>query len=173
MRERHPAADSPWYNRWAKPDYDTLMAPYDEPVDTLLPKLFTLAAEQIPGLERELIWHGTAWRWAFQYTAPATQPGMAEEVEPGRNVLFYFIPNPLEHTIVVPMSQAFLQHVPLRRLNRYIRDGIRGARWSVEVRWGMWNPSNNPEVDHLADLIKRKGKIMVGESPSQKRLAAS
>ena len=165
MRERHPATDSHWYNRWERPTDAQLMAPYDEPIDTLLPKLFRLAAEQVPGLQRQLRWHGVSWRWVYEYTAP-TQDG-------GREVLFYFIPNPLEHLIAVPMSPEMLQHIPLRRLNRYVRDNIRTARWSVQVRWGRWTPSNNPEVDHLADLIKRKGKILMGESSSQKRLAAS
>jgi hypothetical protein len=163
MRERHPAAQSPWYNRWENPTEAQLMAPYGEPIDTLLPKLFNLAAEQVPGLERQLLWHGTSWRWSFHYTAP-TRDG-------GRDTLFYFVPNPLEHVIAIPMFPDMLQHVPVRRLNKYVRDGIRGAKWAVTTRWGMWTPSNNPEVDHLADLIKRKGKIMMGESPSQKRLA--
>ncbi len=137
----------------------------------------------MPDLEQEVVWHGSSWRWTIQFTAPSTigtapsagslpegTPATPGNIGEGRELLFYFVPNPEEPLICVPMLPEHLVHLPIRRLNRYIRDGIKGAKWAVDVRWGKWQCTANTELEHLTDLLKRKGKILIGESPIQKRI---
>ncbi len=161
------APTTPWADRWNTPDRDTLLGKLNEPASVLIPKLLDNTYENVEGLEEELIWHGTSWRWTIQFTAPGDPKEGAASEE--REVLFYFVPNPEEPLVCVPLRPEQLEHLPIRRLNRYIRDGIKGAKWAVDVRWGKWLLTANTELEHLTDLLKRKGKILIGESPSQKR----
>lgn len=158
---------TPWADRWNQPDRDTLMNNLNEPASILIPKLLANTHENVEGLEENLVWHGTSWRWTLEYTAPSTMG------DKDRELLFYFVPNPEEPLICVPLMPEQLEHLPIRRLNRYIRDGIRGAKWAVDVRWGKWICTANTELEHLTDLLKRKGKILIEESVSQKRKKAS
>lgn len=166
MSETTIAVNTVWSDRWAPPTADDLMAALVEPASLVIPKLLAAAYDNVADLQQEVIWHGSSWRWTLQFTAPCTLPGCDE-----RDILFYFVPNPNEPLICMPLRPEHLQFMPIRRLNRYVRDGIRSAKWAVDVRWGKWTPTANTEIEHLGDLIKRKGKILIGESPSQKRAA--
>ena len=160
------APTTAWADRWNEPTFEGLMADLKEPASIHMPKLLTNIRGEVDGLEERVIWHGTSWRWTIEFTAPSTITTAGGE---GREVLFYFVPNPDEALVCVPLRPEVLEHLPIRRLNRYIRDGIRSAKWAVDIRWGKWIVTANTEVEHMTDLLKRKAKIFVEESVSQKR----
>jgi hypothetical protein len=160
------APTTAWADRWNPPTFDALMAELNEPASIHMPKLFTNIRGEVADLEQRVIWHGTSWRWTVEFSAPSQISTAGGE---GREVLFYFVPNPEEPLVCVPLRPEVLEHLPIRRLNRYIRDGIRGAKWAVDIRWGKWIITANTEVEHMTDLLKRKAKIFIEESVSQKR----
>ncbi len=164
MIETPAGPKGPWEDHWNTPEVEDLLHTLLEPANVLIPQLLDKAREQVADLQCAVVWHGSSWKWTLQYSAPNAKG------EP--EVLFYFVPNPAEPLISVPLLPAQLEHLPIRRLNRYIRDGLRGAKWGVDIRWARWTPSQPSEIEHLADLLKRKGKILLGESPSQKRKAS-
>ena len=82
------------------------------------------------------------------------------------DVMAYFVPNPQTPIFCIPMRQELIAQLPLKRLNRYIREGIRSSKCAVELHWAMWVPTASTEADHLTDLFKRKHKIL--RAPAKK-----
>ncbi len=156
-------ADPPrsvWEDRWNQPTFEQLMAPQKEQhlnlLNTLLERL-----EAYDGVTKEIIWWGDSWKWTIQYNlqtpeGPTTEP------------MAYFVPNPESPVFCLPMREELIAQLPMKRLNRYIRDGIRGAKCAVQIHWAKWSPTAMTEVEHLTDLIKRKHKILTGQTKPTK-----
>lgn len=144
----------PWANRWATPSADELWAPHKEAHQKAL-KSFFEGALGFDGMEQALAWHGEGWMWTFEITlAKANLGGQSA----GQDAFAYIVPRPEFPEVVIPLSEAFLEIVPMRRLNRFIRDAIKSSKQSVDMHWTTWAPSAQTEVDHLLDLVKRKHK---------------
>ena len=144
-----------WENRWTKPTIDMLMEVYDPAGKK---RVLDQLIENIMGFEnirREIVWHGDAWKWTEQYVLTTPR---GKEVE----ILAYFVPNPETPVICIPLREEIVETLPIKRLNKFIREGIRSAtnKRAVEVIWAMWSPSASTEVEHLTDLLKRKYKFL-------------
>jgi hypothetical protein len=141
----------PWLDRWTEPTLEQLLQPIEDQrrkvIDSLIEQV-----EAFDEVETSIIWYGQSWRWTIQFTVPDAR---GEE-----QVLAYLVPSPQSPIFCVPLRDAVITRLPLRRLNKYIRDALRSAKCAVEVHWAMWNPSNNVEVEQLVDLIKRKHKLL-------------
>lgn len=144
---------SPWDDRWAQPELEQLLAPMDEQrrkvVDILISQIGAY-----PGVHQTLIWHGTAWRWTLQLSLYAEDGKLID-------TLAYLVPNPESPVLCVPMKPDALDKLPLKRLNRYIRDGIRVAKHAQDIYWAVWTPTAVTETEHLMDLIKRRHKTLM------------
>ncbi len=140
-----------WEDRWNQPTFEALMAPQKEQHFNLLNNLLE-RTEAFPGISRSLVWYGDSWKWTIQYVFDAS----VGATEP----LAYFVPNPEQATFCVPLREEMIAALPTKRLNRYIRDGIRGGKCAVDIHWIKWTPTAMTEVEHLVDLIKRKHKLM-------------
>lgn len=150
MAKKAPVALSPWEDRWTTPTLDQLLGL----VEVNRRKLIQTLIDRIggyEGIESELIWHGVSWRWTLQFTLSV---GSA-----GPQPFAYVVPNPEAPLICIPMSSQEIDRLPMKRLNRFIRDGIRSAKCAVETHWCKWTPTAGTEVEHLSDLIKRLHKI--------------
>lgn len=147
---------SAWEDRWTPPTFEQLMAPQKEQHLNLLHELLN-RLEAFEGVEKAIIWHGTAWKWTIEYSLN-TPDGPTPEP------LAYFVPDPESPVFCMPLREELIAKLPMKRLNRYIRDGIRGAKCAVQIHWAKWSPTAMTEVEHLTDLIKRKHKILTGQS---------
>ena len=85
----------------------------------------------------------------------------------GAEKLAFLVPNPEQPVLWVPLTQEIIDQLPIRRLNRYIREGIREAQCAVETHWCKWVPSALTEADYLTDLSRRLLKIQ-GLTPEGK-----
>lgn len=144
---------SPWEDRWVQPELEQLLTPMDEQrrkvVDILIAQIGAY-----PGVHQTLIWHGTAWRWTLQFSLYAEDGKLID-------TLAYLVPNPESPVLCVPMKLDAVNKLPLKRLNRYIRDGIRVAKRAVDIYWATWTPTAVTETEHLMDLIKRRHKTLM------------
>jgi hypothetical protein len=155
---------TPWENRWSAPDRNQLLDGISDPNRR---KLIAGLAEKFvgfEGVEELIIWHGTAWKWTFQYSL---RNASGQEVD----VLAYIVPEPLLPVVCIPLRQTVLEKMPIKRLNRFIREGLRIAKCAVELHWAMWNPNASTECDHLIDLFKRKHKLTATEPPQVSKSA--
>ena len=145
----------PWEDRWAQPTLDQLLEPFRESGKA---KLLETLIERFHGFEHvesHLTWHGDAWKWTLQF-----------DLLDGRRpapVMAYMVFDPIQAVVCIPLEEDEILAMPVRRLNRYIRDGMRSAKIAVEQHWCQWSPSANTEVDHLTDLFKRKHKGLTAE----------
>ena len=146
---------SPWEDRWVQPEVAQLLDPLDEQrrkiVDILIEKI-----NEYPGVHQSLIWHGTAWRWTLEFSLYDEDGKLIE-------TLAYLVPNPESPVLCMPMKAQMMNKLPIKRLNRYIRDGIRVAKRAVDIYWAVWTPTAVTETEHLMDLIKRRHKILLTE----------
>jgi len=152
MAKKAPVARSPWENRWEEPSLEELIAPYQDNAK----KVIDLLLEQLDSLEdveRSIRWHGVAWKWTIQYS-------LADEAVEDDRPLCYLVPKPEQLVVSIPMTQGVIATLPMRRLNRYVRDSIRSAKRAVELYWATWTPTAMTEVEHLVDLVKRKRKAL-------------
>ncbi|WP_428386743.1 hypothetical protein [Mucisphaera sp.] len=144
----------PWQDRWNIPEAEQLLQPYNELSGQLATNIMDGVLELGP-VERTIVWHGDSWFWTFQFDL------LGDEIQQG---LCYLVPNPEAFMVAVPLHRDVIAQLPMRRLNRYIRDVLRSSKCAVDLHWAMWRPSLKSEGEHLLDLIKRKKKILLEAS---------
>lgn len=144
---------SPWEDRWNKPKVEQLLAPLEEQrrkvVDILIKQMLAF-----PGVHQTLIWHGSSWRWTLQFSLYDPDGKLV-------HTLAYLVPYPETPVLCIPLRPETIEKLPIKRLNRYVRDGIRLAKRAVDIHWAVWTPSAVTETEHLMDLIKRRHKILL------------
>jgi hypothetical protein len=149
-----------WEDRWNPPTFEQLMAPQKEQHQNLLHELLN-RLEGFDGVSRDIIWWGDSWKWTLQFNLDTPDGPTSEPMA-------YFVPNPESPIFCVPLREELIAQLPMKRLNRYIRDGIRGAKCAVQIHWAKWTPTAMTEVEHLTDLIKRKHKLLTGQAKPSK-----
>lgn len=152
---------SVWENRWSEPTVEQLLEGLKEhhrkPIEWLLEQIPTL-----DGIDQRLQWYGKAWKWTLELTFRD-----AEGNDLG--VLAYVVPRPEEPVVSIPLRAEVYDQLPMRRLNKYIRDGVRSAKCAVELYWAGWTPTSKSDAEHLFDLIKRKHRMCRGETSQQQQ----
>lgn len=162
MAKKTYQAQLPWEDRWNEPEVQSLLSqlrdPQVKPFKELLKRL-----DETEGIERELSWQGISWKWSFVYRIQGGQTPKS-----GLEEFAYLVPRPGSVAICIPLTSDMIAALPFRRLNRYIRDGIRVAKCAVDIHWATWTPMAMTEVEHLHDLIKRKHRFLFGDDRKKK-----
>jgi hypothetical protein len=157
-----------WQNRWSEPGLETLLGAlkphHRRAFNHLMQQL-----EAMEGVSRSLIWYGPGWKWTLQYLhTPASKAGSRKN---GRDnghgpatpdlsgALCYLVPDSLMPVVCVPLRSDVIGQLPLKRLSKYIRDGIAVAKCAVAIHWAIWYPVSDSDVGLLMDLVKRKHTI--------------
>lgn len=160
MSPSTPPARPAWENRWNTPTFEELLIVQKEQHQNLLNKLLE-SIEAFEGISSSIVWYGSAWKWTIEY---AFTDDDADTTEP----LAYFVPDPEAPILCIPLREEMIDQLPLKRLNRYIREGVRGAKCAVQIHWAKWTPTAMTEVEYLLDLIKRKHKMVTGKTTPKK-----
>ena len=151
----------PWEDRWTQPTVDQLLATVDPEPRRVL-KTILRELDRHDGVTREVVWYGPGWNWTIQY-----QFGSATDM--ATDILCYLVPKQDEPVVCVPLCDQEIQRLPVKRLNRVIRDGIRHAKCAVTVSWATFTPGNEVDAEHLIDLIRRKHKAATAPRPGQNK----
>jgi len=134
-----------WQDRFRKPTIEALQAPYHG----VAAQLFEDARQRLRAVDfltERLLWQGIPWRWTLTYE------GGGDADRPWA----YIIPHPEKPLIALPLIEAVVAWLPWKRLKRYIRDGIEGARQVNGVRWAVYELSNRTNLEDVFDLLRRK-----------------
>ena len=145
----------PWDDRWNEPTLDQLIEPIEENFRGMYVRLLE-GLKEIEGVEWAIKWHGPGWRWSVQVTLGSPK----SEDSP---VMCYLVPYPERPVYTIPLSDDTIASLPKKRLSKYIRDGIRSAKWSVDIFWATWSPATDNEINFLLDLLKRKHAHLTSE----------
>jgi hypothetical protein len=153
----------PWQDRWTRPNLDQLL----QPLNHQQRRYFQQLIDQLDGyenVERELIWYGDSWKWTISYVFKTTNTNgrtTRRGSDPGEGqILCYLVPKTDQPLVCVPMADEQIQKLPMRRLGKFIRDGIKSAKCAVATHWATWTPTARTETELLGDLLKRKFKML-------------
>jgi hypothetical protein len=171
-----------WDDRWSQPSLEQLL----HPLKVQPRRLFDQILGKVTGLsnvDRSIIWYGPSWKWTIYYTLPASSlvhlppissngssaggaSAAASTSAAGKNsepeTLCYLVPNHQNPLICVPLSDAVIDRLPLKRLNRFVREAIASSKCAVSIHWAIFSPTTLAETGYLVDLIERKHAILTG-----------
>lgn len=158
MSKTNYKPQTPWQDRWKQPTIEQLLEPIKESHRKAFDSIME-GMEAYEGISRDVVWSGEGWQWTIEYVLEGHHTTGPEDPD----AMAYIIPDPEQPVLAIPLKDEHIEQIPLRRVNRFIRDQLRSAKCPVEIHWGKWTPSAQTEVDHIMDLFKRKWKIMTGK----------
>jgi hypothetical protein len=162
--ERSLQQKHPWANKFRRPSADELLAQYGS---KQLAQLVAAARAELAGLAgvtETLSWNGVPWRWSFEYRPEHPSP-LA-----GGQPLAYLVPDPQRPQIAVPLTVEMIDQLPVRRLKRFVREGIVHGRIVAQVYWPSWEFALRSQLDEIMDLVVRKHKLLsLGREPVAER----
>ncbi len=98
-----------------------------------------------PGITEKLLWHGV-WKWTFTFS---------QAMESGR-AWVYLVPDPSRLRICIPFEADLIQQLPLRKLPKYLRDGLIHAPQVGPTKWPTWELQGKGQFeDCLAFAVGR------------------
>ena len=148
-----PPTRSAWQERWKQPTLEQLLELL-KPHQRRNFEVLMAFMNESPHLKRDITWYGTMWKWTIHYQYA---DGRGQEAQ-----FLYLVPNVEQPLVVLPMTAAFIESVPLRRLSKFVREGIRSAKCAVDLHWATWTPGPESEANQLVDLLRRKLKFLEG-----------
>lgn len=144
---------TPWQDRWTQPTLKELLGALGKPLGRTVDKLVQ-RIDALEGVEHALTWYGPSWKWTVEFTAAPARKGGP------RQPLAYLVPSLAGPQLAVPVSQTLRDLLETKRLRRYVKDGLDGAKRSVDFYWATWAFTNQAEVDLLVDLVQRKHRFI-------------
>jgi hypothetical protein len=134
----------PWEDRFGAPSADALVAGVgaEHQANTSAARLALLAAGA--GLE-ETAWYGPPWCWALAYRA-------AKDDRPWA----YLIPRPDRPRIALPLGIELLTGLSIRRLSKYVREGLAAAPQVEGVIWAEWDLLSEPQTEELLSIARKR-----------------
>ena len=164
--ERSQQHKHPWANKFRKPSADELLAQYGS---KQLSQLVGGARSELAGLNgivETLSWNGVPWRWSFEYRTDGLC--LSGPPQAPRQALAYLVPDPLRPQIAVPLTAEMIDLLPVRRLKRFVREGIVHGRIVAQVYWPSWEFALRSQLDEVMDLVVRKHRLV---SPGREPVA--
>lgn len=163
--ERSLQQKHPWANKFRRPTPDELIAQYGSKQLAQLVAAARAELSRLAGVAETLSWNGVPWRWSFEYRAERPAPGAA-----GAQPLAYLVPDPQRPQIAVPLTAEMIDLLPVRRLKRFVREGIVHGRIVAQVYWPSWEFALRSQLDEIMDLVVRKHRLLTpGREPVAER----
>jgi hypothetical protein len=138
-----------WENRFEVPTMADLTRPYAKPMHDL----FDTAKKRLgsfEGVTKELAWQGPSWKWCLTYQNPKDQT----------DAWAYLVPHPDFVIIAIPMKIELATSLPMRRLKRFVRDGLVAGHRTGDTLWPWWAINNKTSLEDVLDIIKRKNRYV-------------
>jgi hypothetical protein len=136
-----------WQNRWHEPATEELL----QPLKAHYRRVFeNLTAEMETGgqVRIDRIYYQATWNWTIVLQ-------LLDENGERTATLCYLVPRIENPQVSVPIPAAVLEQLPIRKLNRYVRDAIASSKCAVSIHWVSFSPTTQAEVGHITDLLRR------------------
>src|SRR5262245_20730328 len=136
-----------WTDRFRVPDADHLIASLPRQLAAVVEhaRQSLIAAD---GATEEVVWQGV-WRWTFVYRSDGEHRGWA-----------YLVPDPHKPRLAFPFPDGMIAELPLKKLSKFIRDGLAHAPVIDGVRWSQWELQYKAQVDDLMSLAEHRLSAM-------------
>lgn len=141
-----------WEDRFAAPAVDDLLAAL-QPEFVGLTETLREAIALDPDLIESVRWCGLPWRWALSYR-------LAQNTNE-QDAVAFVVPNPEAPAAVFRLTHEQFRDLPVKKLSRYIRDGLAQTRLVAGVCWPEWAFQSPAHVKDLSDLfgLLREGSL--------------
>ncbi|MCH2136481.1 MAG: hypothetical protein MK101_07860 [Phycisphaerales bacterium] len=100
-------------------------------------------------------WYGDCWFWSLGYFLSHEQ---MEDDDP----VAIIIPAPEDLQLAMPVEQAFLDTLNVRRLKRAIRDGLELGQTPFHTRWAFWSLTANSVTDEILSVVTQRHAWLMG-----------
>lgn len=133
-----------WEDRFRTPTLEQLRAPLNKQ----LQGAFDAARDRLlefEGLSESILWRGIPWRWTVAFTSQDDREGWA-----------YLVPQPARPYLVLPVAIETLSKLPVRRLSKFVREGILHAACVAGVYWPQWDIQTKGQVEDVFTVVAMK-----------------
>jgi hypothetical protein len=139
-----PKVRAAWMDRFKAPTADEMLGAFNKQMTGALQHLREklLAVE---GAKEEVSWQGV-WRWTLVYRIPGD----------GERAWAYLVLDPTKPRVAVPITDELIAELPLKKLSKFIRDGLAHAPVVDGVRWAQWELQGKGQADDLVALAEYK-----------------
>jgi len=97
----------------------------------------------LPGTSEDVMWQGV-WHWTIAYR---------HESDTSR-CLAYLVADPTKPRLCIPVPNELVPLLPVRKLSRFVRDGILHAPVVGQIRWACWGLTLKSQVEELMLLMQ-------------------
>lgn len=131
-----------WSNRFAMPTVAELRAGLTVEASPVLDHA-RLGLASVPGVVETLKWMGVPWSWSFVYGPPGEPEGWA-----------FLIPEPGRLQIAVSLPAERLGEIPVKKLPRFVRDGLLQTQVVGRACWPTWVVQSAAQADEVVRLVQ-------------------
>ena len=142
-----------WEDRFRTPEVAELLALHPQNVSAVI----DYARERlssVPGVTEVLAWQGLPWRWTLVYRHEGEGPEAAWS---------YLSLQPSKPSICIPLTSELLQRLPLRKLSKSIRDGLRHSTEVAGTHWPQWELLSKSVLDDAWTIISMKTELLAAK----------
>jgi hypothetical protein len=148
-----------WLDRWTEPTVEQLMEGLKVHQQRNFGRIMEFLNEHAD-LQWTLLWYGSSWKWTIHYTFKDGSRAKDAGGDGEKRTMCYLILNYESPVISIPLSDELIARLPLRRLSKFLREGIKNAKCAVDYHWAAWTPGLENETGMIVDLLNRKYKFM-------------
>lgn len=145
MSKRSSPARNLWEDRFASPTADRLLAALPPPLAPALVSLRSAITDEHECVEA-LSWFGLPWRWTLSYR----RPGARQD----QDAVAHLVLNPATPIVVFRLTREEFAELPVRKLSRYLRDGLAQAKLVAGISWPEWTIQSQTHVSELAEFFR-------------------
>ncbi len=146
-----PRSRTVWEDRFRTPTFEQLRDLSNKQIagvfDAARAKL-----RVVPEVRESVAWLGLPWRWCLEYRL---------NLDPQR-AWAVLVMQPNKPGIAIPLPAPVLSKVPLAKLPRSVREGLRAASSIAGVFWPCWECLGKTQVDEVMQVLEMKRGIMGG-----------
>jgi hypothetical protein len=139
-----------WLDRFKAPTPDDLLAPFNKQSSALIEHT-RQKFRSVEGVKEDLGWHGV-WNWTFSFRVPGEERPWA-----------YLIPDPARPRVSIPVMDEMIPDLPIRKLSKFVRDGLAHAPVVDGVRWASWDHLSKTQADEIVSLAQLRLKLAIAE----------
>jgi hypothetical protein len=144
MSASAPKARVAWMDRYRTPTVEDLMAGFNKQIAGAVEH----ARERLLAIEtmkEELSWQGV-WRWTLVYRLPSE----------GSQAWAYLVMDPTKPRLSVPVPDELIPELPVKKLSKFVRDGLAHAPSVDGLRWPHWELQGKTQADEILSLADFK-----------------
>jgi hypothetical protein len=132
-----------WMDRYRTPTAGELLGGFNKQLGGVVNHARERMLE-VEGVKEEVSWQGV-WRWTLVYRIPGDERCWA-----------YLVMDPSKPRLAIPVADEMIAELPVKKLSKFVRDGLAHAPSVDGVRWAHWEIQGKTQADDILSLAELK-----------------